>query len=102
MYAIRSYYEVSGSLQDGLSLDAALAQAREAASQVLPEGVSLGLSGTAEAFQESFAEFGLAISLAVLVIVITSYSIHYTKLYDSARLPRGGASRRALSWRRGS
>jgi HAE1 family hydrophobic/amphiphilic exporter-1 len=59
---------VSGSLQDGLSLDAALTQAREAAAQVLPEGVSLGLSGTAEAFQESFAEFGLAISLAVLVI----------------------------------
>ena len=59
---------VSGALQDGLSLDQALAQAREAGARVLPEGVTLGLSGTAEAFQESFAEFGVAISLAVLVI----------------------------------
>jgi HAE1 family hydrophobic/amphiphilic exporter-1 len=59
---------VSGALQDGLSLDQALEQAREVASRVLPEGVSLALSGTAEAFQESLAEFGLAITLAVLVI----------------------------------
>jgi HAE1 family hydrophobic/amphiphilic exporter-1 len=59
---------VSGALQDGLSLDQALAQAREVAARVLPEGVTLGLSGTAEAFQESLAEFGLAITLAVLVI----------------------------------
>jgi HAE1 family hydrophobic/amphiphilic exporter-1 len=59
---------VSGALQDGLTLDHALVQAREVAARVLPEGVTLGLSGTAEAFQESFAEFGLAIGLAVLVI----------------------------------
>jgi HAE1 family hydrophobic/amphiphilic exporter-1 len=59
---------VSGALEEGLSLDAALAHARAAADRVLPEGVTLGLSGTAEAFRESFAEFGLAITLAVLVI----------------------------------
>ena len=59
---------VSGALQGGLTLDHALAQARQAAAQVLPPGVTLEPSGTAEAFQESFAEFGLAIALAVLVI----------------------------------
>ncbi len=59
---------VSGALQDGLTLDHALEQAREAAARVLPAGVTLGLSGTAEAFRESFAEFGFAITLAVLVI----------------------------------
>jgi len=59
---------VSGALEGGLDLQTALAQAREIGRQVLPPGVVLDPSGTAEAFQESIAEFGLAISLAVLVI----------------------------------
>jgi len=53
---------------DEVHYEEVLRRSREAAARVLPDGVTLGLSGTAEAFQESFAEFGLAISLAVLVI----------------------------------
>jgi HAE1 family hydrophobic/amphiphilic exporter-1 len=59
---------VSGALQEGLTLDRALDEARDVGARVLPAGVTLGVSGTAESFQESFAEFGLAITLAVLVI----------------------------------
>jgi HAE1 family hydrophobic/amphiphilic exporter-1 len=58
---------VSGNLEEK-ELGTAVAEAREIAAEILPEGVSLGLSGQAEAFQEGVAAFGLALGLAVLVI----------------------------------
>ena len=58
---------VSGNLE-GKKLGTAVAEAREIAAEILPEGVTLGLSGQAEAFQEGVADFGVALLLAVLVI----------------------------------
>ena len=58
---------VSGNLEEK-ELGAAVAEAREIAAEILPEGVTLGLSGQAEAFQEGVAAFGVALGLAVLVI----------------------------------
>jgi HAE1 family hydrophobic/amphiphilic exporter-1 len=58
---------VSGNLE-GKKLGAAVAEARQIAAEILPEGVTLGLSGQAEAFREGMAAFGLALGLAVLVI----------------------------------
>ena len=58
---------VSGNLE-GKKLGTAVAEAREIAAEILPEGVTLALSGQAEAFQEGVADFGLALLLAVLVI----------------------------------
>jgi HAE1 family hydrophobic/amphiphilic exporter-1 len=58
---------VSGNLE-GKELGTAVAEAREIAAEMLPEGVTLGLSGQAEAFREGMAAFGLAVGLAVLVI----------------------------------
>jgi HAE1 family hydrophobic/amphiphilic exporter-1 len=58
---------VSGNLEQK-ELGAAVAEAEEIAAEILPEGVTLGLSGQAEAFQEGVAAFGLALGLAILVI----------------------------------
>ena len=58
---------VSGNLQ-GKKLGTAVAEAREISAGILPEGVTLALSGQAEAFQEGVADFGVALLLAVLVI----------------------------------
>jgi HAE1 family hydrophobic/amphiphilic exporter-1 len=58
---------ISGNLEEK-ELGTAVAEAREIAAEILPEGVTLGLSGQAEAFQEGVAAFGLALGLAVLVI----------------------------------
>ena len=48
---------VSGNLE-GKKLGTAVAEAREIAAEILPEGVTLALSGQAEAFQEGVADFG--------------------------------------------
>jgi HAE1 family hydrophobic/amphiphilic exporter-1 len=58
---------VTGNLE-GKKLGTAVAEAREVAREILPEGVTLGLSGQAEAFREGLQEFGVAILLAILVI----------------------------------
>jgi HAE1 family hydrophobic/amphiphilic exporter-1 len=58
---------VSGNLEDK-ELGTAVAEAREIAAEILPEGVTLGLSGQAEAFREGMAAFGISLGLAILVI----------------------------------
>jgi HAE1 family hydrophobic/amphiphilic exporter-1 len=58
---------VSGNLE-GKELGTAVAEAREVAAEILPEGVTLGLSGQAEAFREGMAAFGISLGLAILVI----------------------------------
>jgi HAE1 family hydrophobic/amphiphilic exporter-1 len=58
---------VSGNLA-GKKLGTAVAEAREIAAGILPEGVTLGLSGQAQQFQEGVEQFGVALLLAVLVI----------------------------------
>ncbi len=58
---------VSGQLS-GKTLGDAISDAREAAAEVLPEGVTLHLAGQAEAFRESFSQFGIALLLGILVI----------------------------------
>ena len=63
----RRSVRISGNLE-GVKLGTAIAAAREIAAKLLPEGVTLELSGEAEAFREGVAEFGVAIGLAILVI----------------------------------
>ncbi len=58
---------IYGSL-DGKTLGTAIQDAVEVAEQILPEGVTLGLSGQAEAMAESTAQFGLAMGLGILAI----------------------------------
>jgi HAE1 family hydrophobic/amphiphilic exporter-1 len=58
---------IYGNLEDK-ELGTAVADAREIAAEVLPEGVTLGLSGEAEELGESMKQFGLMILLGVLVI----------------------------------
>ena len=58
---------ISGSLEDK-PLGTAIAEAREIAAEILPEGMRFALSGDAEAFREGLQEFGMAIGLAILVI----------------------------------
>ncbi|MDJ0865997.1 MAG: efflux RND transporter permease subunit [Myxococcota bacterium] len=58
---------ISGNLE-GLALGEAIARARRVADAVLPEGMSLGLSGQAEAFKEGNAQFATAMLLGILVI----------------------------------
>ncbi len=53
---------------DGKALGPAVADAREIADEILPDGVQLALSGQAEAMEEGAAEFGAAMGLAILVI----------------------------------
>ena len=49
-------------------LGTAVAEAREIAAEILPEGVTLAFSGEAEELRESVSQFTLMILLAVLVI----------------------------------
>jgi HAE1 family hydrophobic/amphiphilic exporter-1 len=58
---------VSGNLEEK-RLGTAVAEAERIAAEILPEGVQLGLSGTAETFKEGIEQFVVAIGLAVLVI----------------------------------
>jgi hydrophobe/amphiphile efflux-1 (HAE1) family protein len=58
---------IAGNLQ-GKPLATAIEEAREVAARVLPEGVTLSLSGQAEAFREGSAELLLALALGILVI----------------------------------
>jgi HAE1 family hydrophobic/amphiphilic exporter-1 len=58
---------ISGNLE-GRPLGEAIEVAREIADGLLPEGVTMHLSGQAEAFAEGMQQFGLAIGLAILVI----------------------------------
>jgi len=53
---------------DGLTLGEAIEEAFEIAKPILPEGVTLGLAGQAEAMQESVQQFKLALLLGLLVI----------------------------------
>jgi HAE1 family hydrophobic/amphiphilic exporter-1 len=53
---------------DGLTLGEAIEAAFEVADPILPEGVTLGLAGQAEAMQESVRQFTLALLLGLLVI----------------------------------
>jgi HAE1 family hydrophobic/amphiphilic exporter-1 len=56
-----------GNLQ-GKELGTAVADAREIARRILPEGVSITLSGEAEVLRESFSQFRLMLLLALVVI----------------------------------
>jgi HAE1 family hydrophobic/amphiphilic exporter-1 len=58
---------VAANLED-LPVAAAIDQVRELGRRILPEGVTISFSGSAEAFLESVEQFALAIGLAVLVI----------------------------------
>jgi len=58
---------VSANLE-GVALGEAVAFARKVASEILPEGVALGLTGEAEAMRESGEQFTLMLVLAILVI----------------------------------
>ena len=58
---------ISGNLEDK-KLGTAVAEAERIAAEILPEGMSLGLAGGADAFKEGVAQFGVAIGLAILVI----------------------------------
>jgi HAE1 family hydrophobic/amphiphilic exporter-1 len=53
---------------EGKELGAAVADAREVAARILPEGMIMSLSGEAESMRESFNQFGLMIGLALIVI----------------------------------
>jgi HAE1 family hydrophobic/amphiphilic exporter-1 len=58
---------IRGNLEDK-RLGTAVAEAERIAAEILPEGMSLGLSGGADAFKEGVAQFMVAIGLAILVI----------------------------------
>jgi HAE1 family hydrophobic/amphiphilic exporter-1 len=58
---------VRGNLEDK-KLGTAVAEAERIAAEILPEGMSLGLSGGAESFKEGVEQFVVAIGLAILVI----------------------------------
>ncbi len=58
---------LSGNLE-GKTLGAAIEETRAIAAELLPEGVSLDLSGEAENFREGLRELGVALGLAILVI----------------------------------
>jgi HAE1 family hydrophobic/amphiphilic exporter-1 len=58
---------IRGNLEEK-RLDEAIAEARAIAAGILPEGITLALSGEAEAFREGLADFELAMVLAILVI----------------------------------
>jgi HAE1 family hydrophobic/amphiphilic exporter-1 len=59
---------IGANLSEGRTLGAAIEDAQRVAAEILPEGVSLGLSGQAEAMQEGAEQFALALGLGVLVI----------------------------------
>jgi HAE1 family hydrophobic/amphiphilic exporter-1 len=58
---------ISANLQ-GLPVAAAIEVIGEVGREILPEGVTISYSGSAEAFLESVRQFGLAIFLSILVI----------------------------------
>jgi HAE1 family hydrophobic/amphiphilic exporter-1 len=58
---------ITGSLEDK-RLGTAIAEAERIAAEILPEGVTLGLSGDADEFRAGVRQFTVAIGLAVLVI----------------------------------
>jgi HAE1 family hydrophobic/amphiphilic exporter-1 len=58
---------IGGNLE-GKKLDEAIAEAREIAAEILPEGVHLSLAGQAEDFAEGNEQLVLAMGLAILVI----------------------------------
>jgi HAE1 family hydrophobic/amphiphilic exporter-1 len=58
---------IGGNLE-GKMLDEAIAEAREIAAEILPEGVHLKLAGQAEDFAEGSEQLVLAMGLAILVI----------------------------------
>jgi len=57
-----------GNLQGEKRLGEAISEVREIADRVLPEGVTLEVAGEAEAMLESVSQFGLMLTLSVLVI----------------------------------
>jgi HAE1 family hydrophobic/amphiphilic exporter-1 len=59
---------IGANLSDGRTLGSAVEDAQRVAGEVLPEGVSLTLSGQAQAMQEGAEQFVLALGLGVLVI----------------------------------
>jgi HAE1 family hydrophobic/amphiphilic exporter-1 len=59
---------VAANLDSGLVLGDAVEAARAIAKRVLPEGVTLSLSGQAEAMQEGVSQAGIALVLGLLVI----------------------------------
>ena len=59
---------VAANLDGGLVLGDAIEAARGIARRVLPEGVTLSLSGQAEAMQEGVSQAGVALVLGLLVI----------------------------------
>ncbi|MEE8582154.1 MAG: efflux RND transporter permease subunit, partial [Myxococcota bacterium] len=58
---------VSGNLA-GKNLGAAVAEAEQIASEILPEGVSIELGGNAEVFRDSFLQFTGLLALSLLAI----------------------------------
>ncbi|MGI9592354.1 MAG: efflux RND transporter permease subunit [Myxococcota bacterium] len=58
---------ISGNLE-GKKLERAVEEAEAIAAELLPEGVTMAPSGEAEEFKEGFAQFGVAMGLAILVI----------------------------------
>ncbi len=59
---------IGANLSEGRTLGTAIEDAQRVAAEILPEGVSLALSGQAEAMQEGAEQFALALGLGVLVI----------------------------------
>ena len=82
---------ISGNLEEK-ELGTAVAEVREIAAEILPEGVTLGLSGQAEAFQEGLAAFGVALGLAILVIYMV-LAAQFESLSASAHRDAGAAAR---------
>jgi HAE1 family hydrophobic/amphiphilic exporter-1 len=61
---------ISFNLAPGFSLGQALDQIEEVASRVLPDTISAGPQGTAQAFQNSFRNLWVLLILAILVVYI--------------------------------
>ncbi len=59
--------KISGNLENK-KLETAVEEAEAIAAEILPEGVTLSLSGDAKEFRKGFAQFGVAMGLAILVI----------------------------------
>jgi HAE1 family hydrophobic/amphiphilic exporter-1 len=57
-----------GANLQGRELGSAIEEAQKVAQEILPVGVTLALSGQAEAMQEGAAQMGLALALGILVI----------------------------------
>jgi len=59
---------LKANLTEEKALSQAIKEAREVAAEVLPPGVVLALTGSAESFTESASQFGSAMLLAIIVI----------------------------------